>query len=167
MMSKPITIEQLRPHYQTEDRNTAYDDKNTAYYDNVFTKILAGNIWQANFVSAFFPVPWMLYRRMYTIAFTYNIALSIILSVLPNNYALVIIPINILIMLFAGNLFYFRTLTKKISHPPSNPTDSQTCIAYLLASIAMIIFAQYQSILVYAVEIVFWTWVYLYRRKPE
>ncbi len=166
-MSKAITIEQLRPHYQTEDKNTASDGKSTAYYDNVFSKILTGNIWQANFVSAFFPVPWMLYRRMYTTAFIYNIVISIILSTLPNNYALVIIPINILIMLFAGNLFYFRILTQKISQSPSSPIDSQTCIAYLLASIAMITLAQYKSILVYAVEIVFWTWVFLYRRKPE
>ncbi len=159
-MSESITVAELRPHYQT-------DDKNTAYYDGVFSNMLAGNMWQANFVSAFFPLPWMLYRRMYAAAFIYNVTVSLILNLIPKDYILVFIPLNILMMLFGGNLIYFRALLKKINHPPKIAIDQQACLVYVAASILMSLLAQSQNAFAYVVELVFWVWLYLYRVKSE
>lgn len=50
-MTDPVPLSALHPYYKTADGT----DRHTRYYDTVFAKILDGQVWQANFVSAFFP----------------------------------------------------------------------------------------------------------------
>ncbi len=164
-MTDPVSLSALHPYYKTADGT----DRHTRYYDTVFAKILAGQIWQANFVSAFFPLPWMLYRRLYLAGFIYNLVISLILSTLPRAYIVMVIPVNILVMLFAGNMIYYRALIQKINKQntkaPSQSTDQQTCILYFLTAILTSLLAHRQTVLAFGAEILFWTWVYLDKRR--
>ncbi len=163
-MTDPVPLSALHPYYKTADGT----DRHTRYYDTVFAKILDGQVWQANFVSAFFPLPWMLYRRLYLAGFIYNIVISLVLSTLPRSYIVMVIPINILVMLFAGNMIYYRTLIQKIhkQNPeiPNKSTDQQACILYFLTAILTSLLAHRQIVLAFVTEIFFWAWVYLGRK---
>lgn len=110
----------------------------------------------------------MLYRRLYLAGFIYNIVISLVLSTLPRSYIVMVIPINILVMLFAGNMIYYRTLIQKIhkQNPeiPNKSTDQQACILYFLTAILTSLLAHRQIVLAFVTEIFFWAWVYLGRK---
>lgn len=153
-------LNQMRPYYQTQDGS----DRSTLFYDNAFANFLNGKNFNANFVAAFFPVLWMIYRRLYLPAFVYNIILSILLSLIALDNIPMLIPINILAMMFLGNFIYFKSIQLKINRsisPPSEEkTDKMAVQLYLLMSLSMVVLSQATGHLLWPLELIFWGWIY-------
>lgn len=166
MMSQDqLKLVQLRPYYQIGDGS----DRHTQHYDRSFQNMLNGNNFNANFGAAFFPVPWMIYRRLYLPAFLYSMLLSGILSSIPQEYILMMVPINALIMMFLGDHLYFHATVRKAntgqSLPTKGPTDNFTLMIYMLISVGLTSLALQKQMMAWPLEFVFWGWLYYNQTK--
>lgn len=99
-----------------------WNRRNTGFYQDSFYEIKTKDKISFNYIAAFFPFAWLIFRKMYKWAMlsllVFGVTQTIALAVFPKSRWIIFLVLNVIAFLcfgFLGNLLYYEDTKSKVS----------------------------------------------------